>query len=94
MSKFTSGKWFYDDFSAIVKPVSNNSRPICIVMEDSENDYSEEEDANGRLIAAAPEMYETLQSLVGVLSVHSYSQEEAVKICQLLARIDGKEAEA
>ena len=57
MSKFTSGEWVYDEFSAIVKTVSNNSRPICIVIEDSENDYNEEEDANGRLIAAAPEMY-------------------------------------
>ena len=92
MSKFTQGNWVYDEFSAIVKTVSNNSRPICIVIEDGEDDYSEEDDTNGRLIAAAPEMYETLQSLVGVLSVHSYSQEEAVKICQLLARIDGKEA--
>ncbi len=50
-------------------------------------------ESDAKLIASAPEMYRILQSLVGVLSVHSYSQEEAVKIYQLLAYIDGTEAD-
>ncbi len=64
MSKFTQGEWVYDEFSAIVKTVSNNSRPICIVIEEGEDeDDTDEDDTNGRLIAAAPEMY----SLICVL---------------------------
>ena len=91
MSKFTSGKWFYDDFSAIVKTVSNNSRPICIVMEDSENDYSEEEDANGRLIAAAPEMYRTLVKVLDDTQNGQHASEN--ELIALLNAIDGENRE-
>lgn len=91
MSKFTKGEWVYDDFSAIVETVSNNSRPICIVMEDSENDYSEEEDANGRLIAAAPKMYALLKvwTQVGAEPMLRNARKRAE---ELLARIDNEEA--
>ena len=93
MNKFTHGKWqacedgsidILDENGKVLRSYAN------IVFADTN---VQEDLANTRLIAHAPEMYETLQSLVGVLSVHSYSQEEAVKICQLLARIDGEETE-
>lgn len=85
MSKFTEGEWEYDK-EYIFLPNGKWYQPNGFV-------YDEEEQANARLIAAAPEMYELLESIVSLLSVHSYSQGEAVKIHQLLARIDGEEAE-
>ena len=90
MSKFTKGEWVYDEFSAIVKTVSNNSRPICIVIEEGEDDYSEEDDTNGRLIAAAPEMYKLLTAVANykpdiIWDVVFHAKE-------LLLRIDGEEA--
>lgn len=104
MSKFTQGNWEADDFGEYVfTHAPEGLEPIAQMrgwsyltgiagLNLAPEQAIEVQKANARLIAAAPEMYETLQSLVGVLSVHSYSQEEAVKICQLLARIDGKEA--
>ena len=85
MSKFTSGKWDYlqsglgDDEQWYL--VGSPERAVGFIRH--------EEDA--KLIAAAPEMYRLLESIVSLLSVHSYSQGEAVKIHQLLARIDGEE---
>ena len=57
----------------------------------------DETDANGRLIAAAPEMYEELYEALQLIRGHSsYKGDEfdqqARSIQALLARIDGEEA--
>ena len=96
MSKFTQGKWEWDKENCLVFTtiftVHGSSERYYVA--DFELDYAisrEEREANARLIAAAPEMYELLESLVNILLVHSYSQEKAIRIANLLARIDGKE---
>ncbi len=89
MSKFTQGKWEHGTHS--IKAITPEET-IGIAFVYKANSQ-EETEANARLITAAPEMYRLLESIVSLLSVHSYSQGEAVKIHQLLARIDGEEAE-
>ncbi len=98
MSKFTQGEWVYDEFSAIVKTVSNNSRPICIVIEEGEDDYSEEDDTNGRLIAAAPKMYRLLKVLSSIDEPVNEERFDDLLLAvdearKVLSRIDGEEAE-
>lgn len=89
MSEFTPGKWWIAppifDGDVIFAPAQEKGRRNEVVAMGILNN------ADARLIAAAPEMYELLQSLISVLAVHSYSQSEAVKIYKLLARIDGTE---
>ncbi len=72
MSKFTQGEWLMDK-EYIFLPNGKWYQPNGFISD-------EEMQANARLIAAAPEMYELLESIVSLLSVHSYSQGEAVKI--------------
>ena len=85
MTKFTQGKWIFDDEYIFT---ANKGWMIADVMAVRNKD---ECNANGRLIAAAPEMYELLESLVNILLAHSYNQDKAIRIANLLARIDGEE---
>lgn len=94
MSKFTSGEWHIE---RNVHDAYSDVEHELVVPEDwcIGKDYIAAviDPTDARLITAAPEMYRLLKSIVSLLSVHSYSQGEAVKIHQLLARIDGEEAE-
>lgn len=94
MSKFTSGEWHIE---RNVHDAYSDVEHELVVPEDwcIGKDYIAAviDPTDARLITAAPEMYRLLESIVSLLSVHSYSQGEAVKIHQLLARIDGEEAE-
>ena len=87
MSKFTQGKWCIDRFEDIV---DEHGGYIAQLHERFDN-TDEEKQANSRLIAAAPPMYEMMKNLVNVLAVHAYTEGEAVKISQLLTRIDSTE---
>ena len=90
MSKFTGGEWKY--LQSPLRGLGGDEQWYLIGSPERAVGFiRHEEDA--KLIAAAPEMYRLLESIVSLLSVHSYSQGEAVKIHQLLARIDGEEAE-
>ena len=96
MSKFTSGTWsvgidakcgpyiYADDDEAIIAVIRN-----CGHISES-NKKETVRQANARLIAAAPEMYALLKSLSYRTS--GMEQHEVLKIRELLARIDCKEA--
>lgn len=64
MSKHTKGPWKYqeesDAYTHIVR--AKNNYMICHLLQDS----SGTTEANARLIAAAPTMYETLKNIVKV----------------------------
>lgn len=101
MIEFTGGEWKIDMQSCVsYECVHTFIYPEDLQVRQCDDDIHialvnhayPEWQANARLIAAAPEMYRLLESIVSLLSVHSYSQGEAVKIHQLLARIDGEEA--
>ncbi len=85
----TPGKWYIAppifDGDVIFATPQHKGRRNEVVATGITNKH------DARLIAAAPEMYELLKSLFNVLAVHPYSQNEALKIYQLLARIDGME---
>lgn len=92
MSRFTKGKWRYVEMNNAVVVDDDSYLPIafptgCSMF--SEQEYK----ANGRLIAAAPEMYELLlEELVPTSDyggIVSFERERKIK--ELLARIDGKE---
>ena len=87
MSKFTKGKWQCD--------FEESKYIFCcdgdVLGEVYFTTSDEETEANARLIAAAPEMYELLENLVDILLSHLYSEDKAIRIVDLLARIDGEE---
>ena len=89
MSKFTKGKWEYSDDTNVKIPetlyfspirnwfrVFNRKKKIGIALVP--------EEANARLIAAAPEMYQHLKLILN----GEFSSDD---VEQLLARIDGEE---
>ena len=89
MSKFTKGKWktaapheyiVYEDFT----------KDKLIIASEIEGYTEEEANANARLIAAAPEMYELLKEELIPTSDYGgiISFEREKKIKTLLARID------
>ncbi|MBR1437852.1 MAG: hypothetical protein IJ587_04880 [Synergistaceae bacterium] len=85
MSKFTEGKWRVLYFPEILGIVDEDNDPIQL------------NEANARLIAAAPEMYDELYEVLQLLKgKSSYDGDEfdqqAKSIQELFARIDGKEA--
>ena len=76
MPDFTKGKWNYE---------KNQGYPFYNVFREGSSQYlaSVNTEANARLIAAAPEMYNALKCVNGLL--------KDPRITGLLARIDGKE---
>ncbi|MBR1439048.1 MAG: hypothetical protein IJ587_10985 [Synergistaceae bacterium] len=78
MSEFTQGKWRVLYFPEIVGIVDEDNDPIQL------------NEANARLIAAAPEMYRLLEECaneLGAIGLPTLSRE----CYELLARIDGQE---
>ena len=105
MSKFTGGKWTADDYGCYVF-AHGTDMMICQMRGEgylrSKEGLSDEEimavqEANARLIAAAPEMYELLRIFT---DEPSETEKRIYELCsaflkaqELLARIDGEEAE-
>ena len=86
MSKYTPGKWTWD-----MIPRKKGAIPITTPRE--EIAYvcaSSRAEANARLIAAAPEMYEILCEF---LCICGYNEETLEDAEELIARIDGTDAE-
>lgn len=100
MSKFTGGEWKYLEALGGVtaypkgegKTFPDGARWQDITGELMGLD-DEEVDANGRLIAAAPEMYELLEALLNEYNAYVKSYPGLRRrILELLARINGEEA--
>lgn len=102
MSEFTQGNWKYMNDGTIRACPPNSYALINIIKLAGFKEFKEvlgEEkaremiDANGRLIAASPEMYEMLKE--ELISTSDYggilSFERERKVRELLARIDGEE---
>jgi len=105
MSDFTKGKWYLDDDKENVYVIYENEedgqkRRVYVAWA-AAGIHDGEVEANARLIAAAPEMYEMIKNLVdGVTIAELLNGRQIIKVNpvlvesakQLLARIDGEEA--
>ena len=87
MSKFTKGKWEYVEY--IPEGITLNGKEY-LVMSGGEDVALALRENDARLIAAAPEMYETLKICANVLFGH-WEFAVAQKVDKLLAHIDGEE---
>jgi len=100
MSEFTRGKWKYMNDGTIRACRPNSDILINIIemagFEDFKKVLGEEKaremiDANARLAAAAPEMYEWLKIIYETFAEGNVINVKPIK--ELLARIDGEEHE-
>ena len=94
MSAFTKGNWYVDNTRVIHS--DDDYRSIAYLISDGAT--KDIDDANARLIAAAPEMYDELYEALQLIKGKSaYDGDEyswqAKSIQELLERIDGKEAD-
>ena len=103
MSEFTKGKWKYMNDGTIRARRPNSDILINIIemagFEDFKKVLGEEKaremiEANARLAAAAPEMYNLLQNFSKGGGCFQCNFECRVRAKRLLARIDGEEHEA
>ena len=99
MSEFTKGKWRYVETNNTV--VINDDRYIPVAFLLGCSMFSKQEyQANGRLMAAAPEMYEMMKNTANYIlecaKLYSPFPGElcmyAERIKELLARIDGEKS--
>lgn len=91
MSKFTPGKWEVETHGISV--FDERCEQTLFITDNvySWADNDSEAEANARLIAAAPEMYRLLSSLLYRCIIIDDCVVDEIK--QLIASIDGKEAE-
>ena len=95
MSEFTKGKWYVIQGAGIdeLDVISEDKRNICCLFGYSVSRWNEQK-ANARLIAAAPDMYEELIFAMAALRDGDVcDKKRADKIEALLARIDGDSQE-
>lgn len=70
MSKFTPGPWRvprFNDGCAVVASKKHKGHRITITYQAGDSVSEDEQRANARLIAAAPDMLETLSSIKGMI---------------------------
>ena len=101
MSGFSQGKWFTDGLGIVRSYDEYEQRSIAKLIRD--DDTKDIDDANERLILAAPEMYEAINECADTLqaikdiddckdTAELYQVEDFVHyLWELVARIDGKE---
>ena len=91
MPDFTKGKWFVENEFDIKSDISENAYVAQLYLTHSDREIH----ANGRLLAAAPELYYELRELLGYLyNIQSEgytpeTQKDINRVEALLARIDG-----
>ena len=91
MSKFTKCTWSVwgtGDFSSCVR-TNKDRRDICEINPPKKIEETEEVDANARLIAAAPEMYELLKTLMMTDNLDEANM-ACSQIDKLLKKVDGE----
>jgi hypothetical protein len=83
MSKHTPGPWKFDKYH---ETLLGKDGEVVIDFEPYEGMYfvGDKQDANVRLIEAAPEMYELLREVTGGMSAWDK------KVMALLAKVEGK----
>ena len=95
MAEFTKGKWIWDGCKHSMQ-INSDSKPSVYIASVYYCSASEDEDfANARLIAAAPEMYNKLYDAFQFMKAKSCCDGDefdshAKSILKLLNRIDGK----
>ena len=83
-TKFTKGKWFTDKFKPfIVKDINNNQVAYCY----TENNNIDEDVANAKLIASAPEMFDMLKQVLFAFENEGFTETTAKNIQHLLTKI-------
>ena len=87
MSKFSQGKWYVDS-AGVLRCDDDYDRSIAHFITSAAT--KELDEANARLITAAPEMYRLLDKCVDELVAIGLSEE----CYELLNRIDGKEEQS
>lgn len=90
IDKFTSGPWSAPDKGKLRGAVvAKDGEMVCDPS--GAGRYEDEMDANARLIAAAPEMYELLALLDNYYAVRGESNSVTKKISQVLKKARGEE---
>ena len=84
MSKFTKGKWEVEHGAFDPEIICENKYLAFIYN----LEHLEETEANARLIAAAPEMYEWLKTITKIFEGGNVINVKGIQ--ELLKRIDGK----
>ena len=87
MSKFTGGKWEHTEY--VPEGITLNGREYVISSMDEEIALVRTE-ADARLIAAAPDMYELVKEMARPIGKNCYLLEQQAK--KLLVRIGCEEA--
>ena len=91
MLNFTKGKWHYIDSAAWVISVHEHSLDEPEICDLSYETPEQERNANGRLIAAAPDMYRTLVKILDDTQNGQFADEN--KLIALLNSIDEENRE-
>ena len=92
MIEFTKGEWKLDEDNKHVMREITTDKPIAVIIGEPDT----ERQANARLIAAAPEMYETLADIVKELRAYGYHVREDLyslmtEAEEILTHVDGSE---
>ncbi len=91
MSRITQGPWVKDRSGNIY---GKDRRFVCSANGSMSNvdweDHQAENDANGNMILAAPEMYEALKSAFELISCMPMGDITLEKISDALAKAEGK----
>ncbi len=97
MPDFTPGPWVIEDYGVGIFSLSGD----CSIVDLAEANSDKEKIANARLIAAAPDMYWLLKSVldgsafeVDIHGHYIFTTKKAEEFRKILNRIDGKEAES
>lgn len=90
-SKFTPGPWYVGGKYTVRISISSSDW-ICRTRDNHHGHIDIEDEANARLIAAAPDMYEAIKKTLGLDASEGYwLHPDAVKsLCAAIAKAEGR----